>query len=244
MIQSIASIHEFLTSMKQILAIIIDNLRDCQQNQEKSMKYFTKFFIYLKEKSEEIINEVTKLTEVNEKLKSWNEPKLLLMQNNIKKYVESSQKILATININEGPILHKYKLIKSQLETNYKQLEEQIAKIQEFESIYITHSNRIKKILIISVLNYLNFQKQFLNFGQINQKNLSEGEYDMNEENLAMENSKNMEKDITNEFDIDKVDGLETGYFFSPMYISLLNRFLFVAYTEWKGSQFFKKTLT
>lgn len=66
----------------------------------------------------------------------------------------------------------------------------------------------------------------------------------MNEENLAMENSKNMEKDITNEFDIDKVDGLETGYFFSPMYISLLNRFLFVAYTEWKGSQFFKKTLT
>ena len=90
MIQSIASIHEFLTSMKQILAIIIDNLRDCQQNQEKSMKYFTKFFIYLKEKSEEIINEVTKLTEVNEKLKSWNEPKLLLMQNNIKKYVESS----------------------------------------------------------------------------------------------------------------------------------------------------------
>ena len=28
------------------------------------------------------------------------------------------------------------------------------------------------------------------------------------------------------------------------MYIYLLNRFLFVAYTEWKDSQFFKKTLT
>ena len=42
--------------------------------------------------------------------------------------------------------------------------------------------------------------------------------------------TKIIERDITNEFDIDK-DGLDTGYSFSPPYIFLLNRFLFVAYT-------------
>ena len=52
------------------------------------------------------------------------------MKMKIEKYVESSEKILSTININEGPILHKYKLVKGQLETNYKLLEEQIARIQ------------------------------------------------------------------------------------------------------------------
>lgn len=76
--------------------------------------------------------------------------------------------------------------------------------------MYITHTNRIKKIFIISLLNFLNFQKKFVNFGQINEKNLSDGEYDMTEEDFMLENStKNyIEKDITNEFDIDKVDGL------------------------------------
>lgn len=51
------------------------------------MKYFTKFFHHLKAKSEEIYNEISKLTEANDKMRSWNEPKLTNMKSKIAKYV-------------------------------------------------------------------------------------------------------------------------------------------------------------
>lgn len=76
---------------------------------------------------------------------------------------------------------------------------------------------------------------------------VSDGEnYDINEEDLMMEQTtrEGGEKDLTNQLEIDKGDTLQTGFRLSAPYLALLNRFLFVAYTEWKDSQFFKKTLT
>jgi hypothetical protein len=50
--------------------------------------------------------------------------------------------------------------------------------------------------------------------------------------------------DITEDLSYENQNRLETGFIFSEEYKCLLNRFLFVAYTEWSQSQLFKATIT
>lgn len=49
--------------------------------------------------------------------------------------------------------------------------------------------------------------------------------------------------DITEDLSYENQNRLETGYMFSEEYRALLNRFLFVAYTEWSQSQLFRATI-
>lgn len=100
--------------------------------------------------------------------------------------------------------------------------------------------NRIKKILLVSLISFLHFQKMCLNFGRINDKSLSDGgEYDIGEEMFIAEESKSDE----NEVELEENLSLDTGKYLPRTYLALINRFLFVAYNEWKTSQFFKDTV-
>ncbi len=50
--------------------------------------------------------------------------------------------------------------------------------------------------------------------------------------------------DITEDYSYENQNRLETGYMLSEEYRCLLNRFLFVAYTEWSQSQLFRATIS
>lgn len=80
------------------------------------------------------------------------------------------EQILGDLDLNRGPIQQRYRLLKTQLEMYNKSLEHNISQIQHFESLYTLHSNRIKKIIVVSLMVFLSSQKKYLNFGKLEDK--------------------------------------------------------------------------
>jgi predicted nuclease with TOPRIM domain len=151
--------------------------------------------------------------------------------------------VLSKLGLEEGPIREKYKLMKTDLTQIYKEMEEIISSVKYFEQVYQKHHNRIKKILVVSFIQFINYQKKMI-------CNQGEGDYlrktaDLVETNLDDVNLLDITKiDLTEDLSYENQSRMETGFVFSEEYKALLNRFLFVAYTEWSQSQLFKATIT
>lgn len=122
-------------------------------------------------------------------------------------------------------------------------MEEIVSSIKYFEQVYQKHHSRIKKILLVSFIQFINYQKKMI-------CNQGEGDYLRKTADLAEATAEDMNLldatkiDITEDLSYENQNRFETGFVFSEEYKSLLNRFLFVAYTEWSQSQLFRATIS
>jgi hypothetical protein len=118
--------------------------------------------------------------------------------------------------------------------------------VRFFWNIYQKHQNRLKKILLVSLIQFLNYQKRMICFDNYGEylKQMADPSDSNNDEVNLLETTNEGKVDITEDFSLEKVNHLETGYVLAEEYKGLLNRFLFVAYTEWSKSQLFKQTIS
>lgn len=106
-----------------------------------------------------IFNEFNQLVTVNDKMKANNKGQLVVLQKEIKNHMDKAYKILNDIDVRDGPIQYKFGSARLQIEALYKEIEAKISKVQEFESMLLLHSGRIKKIVLTNFIDFLNFQK-------------------------------------------------------------------------------------
>lgn len=178
---------KFLEELKGVFQDLDKNLSGCLQYEDKQLQYFKRFFKILSEESRRMLLGISQLGETNRKVQVDNSSSISKIKHKVDMNLRKTKELLAGIDIKSGPVQHKCQIVKNELDKHYQILEDQILLINQFEALYLRHTNRIKKILLVSFISFMHFQKRCLNFGRINDKNLSDRDYDIGEEMFIAE---------------------------------------------------------
>ena len=143
-------------------------------------------------------------------------------------------------------VIYKYRMVQERLLAYYECLEEHIYYLMDFRRIYLKHTNRLKKTLLLFVFEKLMDQKKVVHgiITSVDSKNfqrqLSTAEVDFTNHDTNMEEEikeeQQSELDEDNSFMNDETP-------VSSQMLSGLNKFFFAAYTEWSVSHFFKTNI-
>lgn len=99
LICSLGNMGEFLTRLEDIFQIMLDNLQNCEKNQEKKSSFFVKLFRHMIDRSLKLQQKITHLSHINQVTKTANLPQLLRIKTKIGKKKQYCIDLLDSLKI-------------------------------------------------------------------------------------------------------------------------------------------------
>lgn len=121
----------FLAKLKNIFGELVFKLknednysvrvdREGRKERKLDVKYFQPLFEQLSTQSKRIHDILANLERVNGQLRKDNQAQLQSMQHKLSEGCSQSRRILSCLSLEDGPIREKYRLLKTELSSNYK----------------------------------------------------------------------------------------------------------------------------